>query len=259
MVDALAAAGSAAPRIDGVGTAACPLGRGRVQAVPAAITLAKPYPVEALFLHGTDPLAALPGRQAWVAALHQVPFVVSFTSWLDQSARQADLVLPTLPLESLDLVRVPRGGRGGARLSAASGCALARHAAGRRCHCRTCCRAGRIGWPRRCLGRATQTPWRSRCRRTILADMKEKGGGGAKTAKCRGLSPRIPTPSRKFEILFTGDRVAHGEDSQTLRKRHRLGRARACPPGSPPDFPAIRCSSPCTWFPTGPLSSSKMA
>ena len=105
-VDAVAAAGTAAPRIDGAGTAACPLGRSRVQAVPAAITDGKPYPVEALFLHGTDPLTALPGRQAWRAALHHVPFFVSFTSWLDESAQQADLVLPrSLPLETLDVVR----------------------------------------------------------------------------------------------------------------------------------------------------------
>jgi anaerobic selenocysteine-containing dehydrogenase len=104
-VDAIAAAGTAAPRIDGAGTAACPLGRSRVQAVPAAIAQSNPYPVEALFLHGTDPLTALPGRQEWVAALHQVPFLVRATSWLDESAWQADLVLPeSLPLEALDVV-----------------------------------------------------------------------------------------------------------------------------------------------------------
>jgi anaerobic selenocysteine-containing dehydrogenase len=76
-----------------------------VQAVPAAIAQSNPYPVEALFLHGTDPLTALPGRQEWVAALHQVPFLVRATSWLDESAWQADLVLPeSLPLEALDVV-----------------------------------------------------------------------------------------------------------------------------------------------------------
>jgi menaquinone reductase, molybdopterin-binding-like subunit len=105
-VDAVAATASAAPRIDGAGTAACPLGRSRVQAVPEAIAQAKPYPVEAMFLHGTCPLGALPGRQAWVAALAQVPFLVRFTSWLDESAGQADLVLPeSLPLETLDVVQ----------------------------------------------------------------------------------------------------------------------------------------------------------
>ena len=105
-VDAVGTAGTAAPRLDGAGTAACPLGRSRVQAVPAAITDGKPYPVEALFLHGTDPLTALPGQQAWRSALRQVPFSVSFASWLDESARQADLVLPaSLPLETLEVVR----------------------------------------------------------------------------------------------------------------------------------------------------------
>jgi anaerobic selenocysteine-containing dehydrogenase len=105
-VDAVATAGGAAPRIDGAGTAACPLGRGRVQAVPAAITQSSPYPVEALFLHGTDPLSALPGRKAWHTALQRVPFLVRFASWLDDSAGEADLVLPeSLPLEVLDVVQ----------------------------------------------------------------------------------------------------------------------------------------------------------
>ena len=97
---------STAPRVDGAGTAACPLGRSRVQAVPAAISEAKPYPVEALFLHNADPVAALPARQDWAAALQRVPLVVSFSPWLDQTARLADLVLPTsLFLEALDMVR----------------------------------------------------------------------------------------------------------------------------------------------------------
>ena len=105
-IDAIAVAGSAAPRIDGAGTAACPLGRGRVQAVPSAIAQAKPYPVEALFLHSTDPLTRLPGRQAWFAALKKVHLVVSFSSWLDQTAWLADLVLPEpLALEAWDVVR----------------------------------------------------------------------------------------------------------------------------------------------------------
>ena len=54
-VDAVAAAGTAAPRIDGAGTAACPLGRSRVQAVPAAITRSEPYPVEGRFCSARMP------------------------------------------------------------------------------------------------------------------------------------------------------------------------------------------------------------
>ena len=104
--DAPASDAVVVPRLDGVGTAACPLGRSRVQAVPAAIAQATPYPAEVLFLHQADPLAALPGRQTWAAALHQVPLVVSFSAWLDQTARLADLVLPEpLPLEAWDVVR----------------------------------------------------------------------------------------------------------------------------------------------------------
>jgi len=104
-VDALAAARRAVPRVDGAGTAACPFGQSRVQALPAAIASAKPYPVEALLVRGANPLATLPGRQAWAAALQRVPFVVSFSPWLDETAWLADLVLPeSLFLEAWDMV-----------------------------------------------------------------------------------------------------------------------------------------------------------
>ncbi len=93
-VDALAAAGSAAPRIDGAGTAACPLGRSRVQAVPAAITWPNPIRSRRCFCTARIPWPRCQGRQAWVAALQQVPFVVSFSRWLDETAWLADLVLP---------------------------------------------------------------------------------------------------------------------------------------------------------------------
>jgi menaquinone reductase, molybdopterin-binding-like subunit len=105
-VDTLAATVSAVPRIDGVGTAACPFGCSRVQAIPAAIIRARPYPVEALFLRGADPVATLPARRAWTVALRRVPLLVSFSAWLDETAWLADLVLPeSLFLEAWDMVR----------------------------------------------------------------------------------------------------------------------------------------------------------
>ena len=97
--------GLMAPRLDGVGTPDCPLGRHRVQAVPTAITAERPYSVQVLLLRKTDPLAELPGRPAWTAALQKVPFVVSFSSLLDQTTQFADLVLPeSMPLEAWDVV-----------------------------------------------------------------------------------------------------------------------------------------------------------
>ena len=52
------------------------------------------YPVNALIAYGADPLAALGGGERARAALAKVPLVISFASFLDDTARQAHLVLP---------------------------------------------------------------------------------------------------------------------------------------------------------------------
>jgi menaquinone reductase, molybdopterin-binding-like subunit len=52
------------------------------------------YPVNLLVAYGSDPLAALGGSERARAALRKVPFVVSFSPFLDDTARMADLVLP---------------------------------------------------------------------------------------------------------------------------------------------------------------------
>jgi anaerobic selenocysteine-containing dehydrogenase len=52
--------------------------------------------VEALLLYYADPLASSTHPEAWRAALAKVPFVVSFSPFLDETTRHADLVLPDL-------------------------------------------------------------------------------------------------------------------------------------------------------------------
>ena len=230
-VDAVAAAGTAAPRVDGAGTAACPLGRSRVQAVPAAITRSEPYPVEALFFLGADALAALPGRKAWHAALNQVPLLVRVSSWLDESAQQADLVLPeSLPLETLDVVRcAPPAGEWVVGLrqpvvvplqdTRQAGDVIIAIAAGL---------GGSVG---------RSLPWKSYSDALAkslpagsLADMKEKGG--------RWDEPKTDLParlSRKFEICSQAiaARMAGAADSA---KAARAWPCQGLPAWEPPRF-----------------------
>lgn len=52
------------------------------------------YPVNLLIAYGADPVSSLGGGERARAALRKVPFVVSLSSFLDETARQADLVLP---------------------------------------------------------------------------------------------------------------------------------------------------------------------
>ncbi len=50
--------------------------------------------VEILFIHSTNPVYELPGWTGFVQALGKVPLVVSFSSFIDETAIWADLVLP---------------------------------------------------------------------------------------------------------------------------------------------------------------------
>jgi menaquinone reductase, molybdopterin-binding-like subunit len=52
------------------------------------------HPVHLLMAYGSDPIAALGGGERARAALRRVPFLVSFASFLDETARHADVVLP---------------------------------------------------------------------------------------------------------------------------------------------------------------------
>lgn len=81
-------------RIDGAGTAAAPLAASAIHRVPEAIRSGRPYPVEAVFLYHANPLFSLPAALGMREALARVPFVVSFSPYLDESTEAADLVLP---------------------------------------------------------------------------------------------------------------------------------------------------------------------
>ena len=90
--DPLAEKGRKAERVDGAGTV-YPLARHAYQAVPDRIRAG--YPVDVLFLYDADPVYECPnGAARWVEALDKVDTIVSFSSFLDDTARYADLILP---------------------------------------------------------------------------------------------------------------------------------------------------------------------
>ena len=62
--------------------------------LPQAILSKKPYAVQAVLLNEVNPVFALPNGQEFAKSLQTVPFVVSFSSFLDETASLADLVLP---------------------------------------------------------------------------------------------------------------------------------------------------------------------
>ncbi len=90
-VDPIAERGCGVERVDGAGSI-YPLARHAYQAVAERILGG--YPVEALFLYDANPVYEVPGGSRFIDAFDKVPLVVSFSSFLDESAQYADLVLP---------------------------------------------------------------------------------------------------------------------------------------------------------------------
>ncbi len=90
--DPVAAAGREVERVDGAGSV-FPLARHAYQAVAGRIQ--EGYPVEVLFLYDANPLYECPnGPAPWVEAFDRVDTIVSFNSFMDESSRYADLILP---------------------------------------------------------------------------------------------------------------------------------------------------------------------
>lgn len=92
--DEAAQRGLARPRVDGAGQGEYLLASEVPQVLPERILAGRPYPIHALLLFATNPLANHPAKEAFAEALKRVPFVVSFSPFLDESSMMADLILP---------------------------------------------------------------------------------------------------------------------------------------------------------------------
>ncbi len=82
------------PRLDGAGSVAHPFAANAFHALPERILIGAPYAPQALFLHETNPLFEGAGASRWHSAFKSIPFIVSFSPFMDESTRYADLVLP---------------------------------------------------------------------------------------------------------------------------------------------------------------------
>ena len=92
--DAAAKRGLDHPRIDGAGRGEYLLISDAPQALPEQFLAEKPYPTNALFLFNTNPLVNHPAKEVFAEAMKRIPFIVSFSPFLDESSAMADLILP---------------------------------------------------------------------------------------------------------------------------------------------------------------------
>jgi anaerobic selenocysteine-containing dehydrogenase len=109
-MDRAASAGIQKGRIDGAGAQNYPHARYLLNRLPEIINSASAPPIELLLVSGTNPLYTMPDTKATREAFEKIPLVVSFSSYMDETAEMADLILPNhMYLERYEDVPVTSG------------------------------------------------------------------------------------------------------------------------------------------------------
>ncbi|MBC2743860.1 MAG: molybdopterin-dependent oxidoreductase [Desulfosarcina sp.] len=92
--DKLASSGLRQPRFDGAGAGQYAKARYLLNRLAVGVNGDGPYPLQVLLVAGANPCHDLPDTQSLQAAFAQIPFIVSFSSFKDETAAMADLLLP---------------------------------------------------------------------------------------------------------------------------------------------------------------------
>ena len=93
-MDAVASAGFQQPRVDGAGSIQYPNARYLLNRLPGVINASQQSPVELLFVFNANPVFSLEDTASVKKAFEKIPMKVSFSSYMDETAAMADLVLP---------------------------------------------------------------------------------------------------------------------------------------------------------------------
>ncbi len=92
--DGVAERGLSQPRIDGAGNMPFLFAEEFPYALPEKIQGGAPYSIDTLFLYYTNPLFSIPESGKFRASLEKVPFIISFSPFMDETTMLSDLVLP---------------------------------------------------------------------------------------------------------------------------------------------------------------------
>jgi len=92
-LDGTAERGLAQPRLDSAGISKYPVGQPNYTQFFINAAQKTPYPVNLLMLHEANPAFNL-GEAAVKAAVERIPFIVSFSTFYDETTQLADLILP---------------------------------------------------------------------------------------------------------------------------------------------------------------------
>ena len=94
-IDKIASAGMQQPRIDGAGSEQFPSTRYLLNRLPEILNSAKgKSPIQALLVTDSNPMYTLPDTAATKKAFDRIPFIASFSPYMDETASYADYILP---------------------------------------------------------------------------------------------------------------------------------------------------------------------
>jgi anaerobic selenocysteine-containing dehydrogenase len=109
-MDEVAVQGMQRGSIDGAGSRRYPFTRSLLNRLPEILKAGKENGLQMLMVHGANPCYTLPDSKAVIEAFGKIPFVVSFSSYMDETAKNADLILPNHTyLERYEDVPAPAG------------------------------------------------------------------------------------------------------------------------------------------------------
>ena len=92
--DTIAEKGLLQPRADGAGKMPFPFAEELPYTLAEKLQKGEPYPIDTLWVYYTNPLFNLPESGKLRLALEKVPFIVSFSPFMDETTSFSDLVLP---------------------------------------------------------------------------------------------------------------------------------------------------------------------
>jgi anaerobic selenocysteine-containing dehydrogenase len=81
--------------VDGAGTQSFPMTRYLLNRLPEALAAGSTAPVQVLFVSSANPAYSLVDTQSVVKAFKKIPLIVSFSSYMDETAAMAHYVLPS--------------------------------------------------------------------------------------------------------------------------------------------------------------------
>ena len=109
-MDNVASAGMQQPRVDGAGSDEYPHARYLLNRLPEIISSSQNVSIQMLLIASANPKFSMPDTQAVAKSFEKIPLVVSFSSFMDETAMKADMILPNhVYLERYEDVPAARG------------------------------------------------------------------------------------------------------------------------------------------------------